>query len=103
MQAKARQCRPGYVYHLVAETDGEYPSVRGGKVHLKAGDTWKIGETINGESRYGQKFLDEHKVRMVQRSQIMTDKYQLWIEEKRQLIEYASKNGCLPPGNKIFK
>ncbi len=33
----------------------------------------------------------------------MTDKYQLWIEEKRQLIDYASKNGCLPPGNKIFK
>ena len=33
----------------------------------------------------------------------MTDKYQLWIEEKRQLIDYASEHGCLPPGNKIFK
>lgn len=40
---------------------------------------------------------------ILQRSSIMTDKYQLWIEEKRQLIDYASKNGCLPPGNKIFK
>ena len=40
---------------------------------------------------------------ILQRSSIMTDKYQLWIEEKRQLIDYASENGCLPPGNKLFK
>ena len=26
-----------------------------------------------------------------------------WIEEKRQLIKYASKYRSLPPGNKMFK
>lgn len=40
---------------------------------------------------------------MVQTSSFMTNKYQLWIEEKRQLINYVTKYGCLPPGNKRFK
>lgn len=62
MSANTKPCKPGYVYHLVANTDGMYP-----------------------------------------RSTYMTDKYQLWIEEKRQLIEYALEHGCLPPGNKLFK
>ena len=43
------------------------------------------------------------KVIMIIRSGPMTNKYDLWIEEKRQLIEYALQNGCLPPGNKLFK
>lgn len=103
MQAKVRECRPGYVYHLVAQTDGYYPNVRGKDVFLKAGETWKIGETINGKGRYGSEWLKNHSLDMIPSSDIMTDKYQLWIEEKRQLIDYASKNGCLPPGNKIFK
>ena len=103
MATKTMECRPGYVYHLVAETDGMYPNVRGGNVHLKAGETWKIGETVNGPGRYGQAWLDAHGLKMKQTSGWMTNKYQLWIEEKRQLIMYAGKNRCLPPGNKIFK
>ena len=103
MATKTMECKPGYVYHLVAETDGMYPNVRGGSVHLNAGDTWKIGETINGQGRYTQEYLRNLNVKMVPRSEPMTNKYQLWIEEKRQLIKYASKYGCLPPGNKIFK
>ena len=103
MATKTMECRPGYVYHLVATTDGMYPNVRGGNVHLNAGDTWKIGETVNGQARYGQAWLDAHGLKMKQASGWMTNKYQLWIEEKRQLIEYASKYRGLPPGNKLFK
>lgn len=103
MAAKTMECRPGYVYHLVAESDGLYPNVRGGSVHLNAGDTWKIGETINGQARYTQSYLKSLKVNMEIRSAIMTDKCQLWIEEKRQLIKYALQYGNLPPGNKMFK
>ena len=103
MATKTMECRPGYVYHLVAESDGLYPNVRGGNVHLKAGETWKIGETINGQGRYTQSYLKNLKVNMEIRSAIMTDKCQLWIEEKRQLIKYASQHGSLPPGNKMFK
>ncbi len=33
----------------------------------------------------------------------MTNKRQLWMEEKRRLIKYVSKYGSLPPGNKMFK
>ena len=103
MATKTMECRPGYVYHLVARSNGMYPNVRGGKVHLKAGETWKIGETINGPGRYPQSYLNELNVDMVPHSGPMTNKYQLWIEEKRQLIKYASKYGRLPPGNKMFK
>ena len=103
MATKTMECKPGYVYHLVAESDGLYPNVRGGNVHLKAGETWKIGETINGQGRYTQSYLKNLKVNMEIRSAIMTNKYKLWIEEKRQLIKYASKYGSLPPGNKMFK
>lgn len=99
MAAKTMECR----YHLVAESDGLYPNVRGGSVHLNAGDTWKIGETINGQARYTQSYLKSLKVNMEIRSAIMTDKCQLWIEEKRQLIKYALQYGNLPPGNKMFK
>lgn len=103
MATKTMECKPGYVYHLVAKSDGMYPNVRGGKVHLNAGDTWKIGETINGPNRYSQNYLNGLNVDMVPSSGPMTNKYQLWIEEKRQLIKYASKYGSLPPGNKLFK
>ena len=103
MATKTMECRPGYVYHLVAKSDGMYPNVRGGEVHLNAGDTWKIGETINGPNRYPHNYLNGLNVDMVPSSGPMTNKYQLWIEEKRQLIKYASKYGSLPPGNKLFK
>jgi len=103
MATKTMECRPGYVYHLVATSDGMYPNVRGGNVHLNAGDTWKIGETINGQGRYTQKYLENLKLKMEFRSGPMTDKCLLWIEEKRQLIKYASQHGSLPPGNKMFK
>jgi RHS repeat-associated protein len=103
MTNKTKECRPGYVYHLVALSDGEYPNVRGGMVSLKAGDTWKIGETINGLGRYPGSYLDDLNVKMVFRSAPMTNKYDLLIEEKRQLIKYYLQNGHLPPGNKMFK
>lgn len=103
MATRTMECLPGYIYHLVAESDGLYPNVRGGSVHLNAGDTWKIGETTNGQARYTQSYLKSLKVNMEIRSAIMTDKCQLWIEEKRQLIKYALQYGNLPPGNKMFK
>lgn len=103
MVDKTMNCRPGYVYHLVENSDGLYPNASGGVTNLKAGETWKIGETINGEARYTQKYLNNLNVTMEPRSALMTNKCQLWIEEKRQLINYATKYGCLPPGNKVFK
>ena len=103
MKTLTQNCRPGYVYHLVAKADGDYLNVRGGHVHLKAGDTWKIGETVNGAQRYGKAYLRDHNLDMIKSSPYMTNKYLLWMEEKRQLIEYATKYNSLPPGNKMFK
>ena len=73
MANKTMECRPGYVYHLVARSDGDYPNVRGGMVSLKAGDTWKIGETINGLSRYPGSYYNDLNVKMVYRSGPMTN------------------------------
>ena len=104
MKTLTQNCRPGYVYHLVATQDNYYLNVRTGtQVYLKKGDTWKIGETINGEARYGKQYLNDRNLNMVQSSPYMTNKYLLRIEEKRQLIEYANKYRTLPPGNKMFK
>ena len=103
MATKTMECRPGFVYHLVATSDGLNPDVRGGNVHLHAGDTWKIGETVNGYRRYSQNYLNDLNVKMVPSSGPMTNKCQLWIDEKRQLIKYASKYGSLPPGTTMYK
>ena len=104
MSEKTKPCRPGYVYHLVATQDGPYLNVRTGKQEfLKAGQTWKIGETINGEARYSRDFYKKNKVRMERRSADITDKYLLWCAEKWQMINYYWEHLHLPIGNKLWK
>ena len=104
MSEKTRPCRPGYVYHLVAREDGLYRNVRtNGLEYLKRGETWKIGETINGEARYSQEFYRTNNVRMEQRSDYYTDKYLLWCAEKWQMINYYWEHLHLPIGNKLWK
>ncbi|MBR5763073.1 MAG: RHS repeat-associated core domain-containing protein [Bacteroidaceae bacterium] len=104
MSEKTRPCRPGYVYHLVANQDDQYLNVRTGKYEpLKKGQTWKIGETINGEARYSQEFYRTNKVHMEQRSDYYTDKYVLWSIERWQMINHIWEYCRLPIGNKMAK
>ncbi len=104
MSVKTRPCRPGYVYHLLATEDGLYTNVRTNKKEfLHKGDIWKIGETTNGEARYGKQWLSDHKLEMKRRSPYMTDKNDLWMTEKLHLIVYTMLKSYLPIGNKLFK
>ncbi len=47
-----------YQYRLVATADGVYSDVRGGEVSLKAGEIWKIGTSLDPDSRYSSRVLD---------------------------------------------
>ena len=71
--------------------------------HLYKGETWKIGETINGEARYTKKFLDDNNVKMVQTSEPIMDKAVLWCRERLQMIHHMLEYGRLPIGNKMAK
>ncbi|MCM1311693.1 MAG: FG-GAP-like repeat-containing protein [Bacteroides sp.] len=58
IRAKQRTFPQGEVYLLIALKDGDYPNVRGGVTPLKAGETWKIGETTMGDKRYAKTKLE---------------------------------------------
>ena len=99
-----RPCRPGYVYHLVAKSDDLYRNVRTNQMeHLYKGETWKIGETINGEARYTKKFLKDNNVEMIPTSEPIMDKAVLWCRERLQMIHHMLEYGRLPIGNKMAK
>lgn len=99
-----RPCRPGYVYHLVAKSDDLYRNVRTNQMeHLYKGETWKIGETFNGEARYTKKFLKDNNVEMIPTSEPIMDKAVLWCRERLQMIHHMLEYGRLPIGNKMAK
>ena len=92
-----------YQYALVAQRDGMYPNVRtpGIDMHLNAGDTWKIGTSIDPDHRYTQSYLNSLNVRMVPETTGST--FQVLVQEKIRLLGYMLTNFNLPPGNKILK
>jgi len=52
-------------YALFAEQDGLYPCLScltGGVIHLKKGEIWKYGVTVNGALRYSAAYLKQYKL-----------------------------------------
>jgi RHS repeat-associated protein len=97
---------PGFVYKLVALTDGYYNVyTRGtklptGKVYLKAGEIWKYGETTSDE-RYDLSTLQKEGVDI---EPIFTGtRVQIKMMEKYLLYGYFFQHGHLPAGNRIFR
>ena len=100
--SKTRKENPGFVYELRARREGDYRNVRTKQiVHLKEGDIWKIGETTNESVRYSKNSYEFKYFNM--KPVFYGTKTEILIEEKIRLRDYYVKNGCLPPGNKIFR
>jgi hypothetical protein len=97
-----------YLYELIVIADGDYDNyvwgskIPMGKVHLKAGDTWKIGTSYDPDNRYLPSFLVRNNV-SIQIREVGTKDY-IRVMEKAYLLEYmAQHNGHLPAGNKILR
>lgn len=94
---------PGFQYSLRATTSGNYPNVRGGTLHLNAGDVWKYGETTQGFGRYSDSYLNTigPGVRMV--PEYFGTQTEIKVMEKVKIYNHFFNNGTLPPGNRIFR
>ncbi|WP_420875640.1 hypothetical protein [Pseudomonas poae] len=70
-----------------------------GKVFLKEGEVWKVGETIHPKKRYTLKWLKSKNLeyKKVMAAPTKTN-MQLW--EKMKIGKYLKRRGKLPPGNK---
>lgn len=100
--SKTRKENPGFVYELRARREGDYRNVRTNQtVHLKAGEIWKIGETTKGIARYNKNSYESKYFNM--QPVFYGTKSEILKEEKIRLRDYYLQNGCLPPGNKIFR
>ena len=100
-----KQLQPsGFMYELRVNKSGNYIDVRGNKVYLNAGDTWKYGETSKGSSRYSRSTLDKMVPGGVNMNILfMGNQSEIKVQEKIMIYWYAIQNGGLPPGNKIFR
>ncbi len=88
-------------YALIAERTGTYPDVRKGTTQLQAGAVWKYGTTNNSAGRYSSTSLSALGLKLV--IQNRGSRAQTLVHEKVKLINYAVRNGALPPGNRIFR
>lgn len=95
-------------YALRARRSGLYPVMqRGfkdpvGTVFLNKGDVWKYGQTMNPRSRYSQSFLDNTGMGLNFDSQFKTTSFKSVIQrEYFKIVDYETRFGFLPPGNKI--
>ena len=96
------------LYYLVARKDGFYPVMEWGKrkpvgkIWLKKGDIWKIGETKNivkgVQRRYSQKWLDRNNLKYIRVMKGPKKAMQRW--ERLKIIKYIKRRGKLPAGNK---
>lgn len=90
---------------LVAAEDGWYPIYRRGVPGpvghqlLKKGEVWKIGKTINPATRYSKAWLDRNKLRY--RRQFRGTEAEALQEKYLRIVEYETRCGYLPPGNKV--
>lgn len=96
------------LYTLRALEDGLYDVYEWGKqrpvgkVPLKKGDIWKIGETEIGKQRYRRSELDAWGVEMKDES--VGSKPVIKGKERQQIFYYMMlNNGKLPPGNKMIR
>ncbi len=101
IQSKDRGNKLTETYALVANSDGYYPNVRGGNVYLKKGEVWKYGQTSDPEHRYTPKYMADYNLRMD--DLFYGTKEECLIVEKIKIYGYYIENGCLPPGNRIFR
>ena len=88
---------------LSATSPGYYVSYTygNGLVFLNSGDVWKYGETTHTDTRYSQKWLIEHNLKMER--EYVGSQRECKIQEKIKIYRYFFSNGHLPPGNKIFR
>jgi RHS repeat-associated protein len=105
LKAEVRQVEQ---YSLRAAKDGFYPVMKRGfkdpveEIFLKQGDVWKFGATINPATRYTQKFLRETGSGLIFKTEFVTSSFKQAIQvEKLKIINFRTKTGFLPPGNKI--
>jgi RHS repeat-associated protein len=91
----------GEQYALVASRSGVYPTVRGGMVHLNAGDVYKYGETTAGVGRYSRAAL--LRANLTYQVQYRGSQTAAKIREKIQIYKYFDQHLTLPPGNRIFR
>ena len=73
-----------------------------GKVWLKKGDIWKIGETQNVKNgiqrRYSQAWLRRND--LIYKRVMKGPKIKMRIWERLKILKYIKRRGKLPPGNK---
>ena len=96
------------LYYLTAAKDGFYPVMEWGKrkpvgkVWLKKGDIWKIGETRNVKNgiqrRYSQAWLRRND--LIYKRVMKGPKIKMRIWERLKILKYIKRRGKLPPGNK---
>jgi|GEM_PF-4015235 len=100
----------GVQYKLIARKDGYYPELEWGKgmvgfTYLRAGDTWKIGETMLWNSATRQQFRYP-KWQLIHDGVYFIPEYegtqpQIRTQEYIKLGLYQQIHGKLPPGNKM--
>ncbi|WP_082340882.1 RHS repeat-associated core domain-containing protein [Pseudomonas sp. MIACH] len=93
------------LYYLIAKKDGLYDEMAWGhkkpvgKVFLKKGEVWKVGETVNPNRRYTQKWLKANNL-AYKRVMAAPTKGNMQIWERLKIGKYFKRRGKLPPGNK---
>jgi hypothetical protein len=93
------------LYYLVATKDGFYDVMTWGskaptgRIYLREGEIWKVGETINPNSRYSATWLE---ARDLEYKRIMAGpaKSGMLTWERLKIGKYFKRWGKLPPGNK---
>lgn len=99
--AKKNRPEMGYTYKLIVKKDSMYRNVRTGQdIPMKAGQVWKIGESLHPADRYSD---HSYESRFFMDRIYYGTKTQILIKEKEELLKYYLQHGHLPPGNKIFK
>ena len=73
----------------------------GGWVYLRAGEVWKYGETIHGDTRYSNAWLEDHNLE--KKTQAVGPQREMKKIEIIKIYKYYLRHRHLPPGNKIFR
>ncbi|NWB57952.1 MULTISPECIES: RHS repeat-associated core domain-containing protein [unclassified Pseudomonas] len=93
------------LYYLIAKKDGFYDEMAWGhkkpigQVYLKKGEVWKVGETVNPNRRYTQKWLKSKNL-AYKRVMAAPTKGNMQVWERLKIGKYFKRRGKLPPGNK---
>jgi hypothetical protein len=94
------------LYYLKASKDGFYNVYKKGnknstgKIYLKEGEIWKIGESYNPQKRYSQAYLQREGV-IMDANKGRGSKTNIHTVESAKIKKYQKRRGQLPPGNKV--